>query len=126
MTKNTNFDKANVLKIIILPSRIRFLRHHILKTFSKLVVVFLKFCSTTIFFLYEKKYPSIYIASLVKSIHLIPQTATSTPFISPIPAALHFGKFGLKPENDENQGIAFSNSFVEPTFFKKKVVVSSA
>ena len=88
-------------------------------------MVFLKFCFSSIFLLYEKKDPSIFIASLVKPIHLVPQAATFTSFSSPIPATEHFDKFGFKPENDENKEIVFSNSFIEPKFFKKKVVSSA-
>ena len=57
--KNTHFDKATVLKIIILPSRVRFLCRLILKTFSLPIIGFLKFCSSSLFLLYEKKIPSI-------------------------------------------------------------------
>ena len=52
--KNTNFDKASVLKIIILPSRERLLRCHILKTFSIPITVFLKFCSSFTFVISKK------------------------------------------------------------------------
>ena len=84
--KNTIFDKANVLKVIILPYNKRFLRRHILKTFSIPVIVFLKFCSRSIFLLYEKKKKtSIFIAFLVKSIQQILQNAT---FSSHIPVNL--------------------------------------
>ena len=70
----------------------------------------------------QQKNPSISIASLVKSIHLTPQTVTFTPFSSPILATSHFDKFGFKPGNDENKEIVFSISFFERKFFKKKVV----
>ena len=36
--------------------------------------------------------------SETKSIHCIPQTATLTPFTTPIPAISHLLKFGLNPE----------------------------
>ena len=39
-TKNINFDKANVLKTIISPSRARFLRRHILKKFPVPIIYF--------------------------------------------------------------------------------------
>ena len=61
----------------------------------------------------------------MKSVHLIPQTFTFTPFSSPILATLHFDKFGFKPEKDKNKEIVFSNSFIEPKYFKKKVVSSA-
>ena len=64
----------------------------------------------------KKKNPSIFIAYLVKSIHLIQQTATFTRFSSPIPATSHFDNFDFKPENDENKEIVFSSSFIEPNF----------
>ena len=35
--------------------------------------------------------------SLHKSIHFMPQTATSTLFSTPIPEILHFSWFGFKP-----------------------------
>ena len=57
--------------------------------------------------------------------HFIPQTATFTPFSIPIPATSHFDKFGFKPENNENKEVVFSNSFIEPNFFKKKIVSSA-
>ena len=61
--KDTNFDKANVLKIIILPPRVRFIRRHILKIFSIAIIPFLKFWSSSIFLLYQEK-------SLVFLLHL--------------------------------------------------------
>ena len=108
------------MKIIILPSRVRFFRRHILKAFSMPIIVF--FCSSSIVLLYETKIPSIFIAYLVKPIHLIPQTATFTPFSSPIQGNSHFDKFGFQLENNENKEIAFSNL---TQFFKKKVVSSA-
>ena len=47
--KNTSFDKFNVLKIIVLPSNVRFFRRHILKTFSIPIISVLKFCSSSIY-----------------------------------------------------------------------------
>ena len=45
----------NRSKITTLPSRARFLRRHILKTFSVPIIVLLKFCSSSLFLLYEKE-----------------------------------------------------------------------
>ena len=42
---------------------------------------------------------------------MIPQTATFSPFSSPIMATLHFEKFGFKSGNDENKEIVFSSFF---------------
>ena len=52
--KNTNFNKANILKILILLSRVKVLCHQILKTVSVPIIVFLKFCFSSIFLLYKK------------------------------------------------------------------------
>ena len=117
-----NFDKAKILKIIILPSRLRFFRCHILKAFPIPIMVFFRFCSSSIFsiFLFSLKYSQYFNASLVKSVHLIPQTATFTPCSSSTPAASHFEKFDFKPQNDENKEIVFSNSYIKPNFLRKK------
>ena len=72
-------------------------------------------------FIKQKNIYSIFIASLVKSIHLTPHAANFTPFSSPIPATYHFNKFGFKPKNDENKEIVCSNSFTEPKFLRKKL-----
>ena len=40
--------------------------------------------------------------SVVKSIHLILQTAILTPFKGPMPATSHFNILGFKTENFEN------------------------
>ena len=48
-------------------------------------------------------------ASLVKSIHLLPQTATFTTFNSPILVNWYNNKLGFKPEKDENSAILFLN-----------------
>ena len=63
-----------------------------------------------------KKIPSIFIASLYKSVNLILQTATFTHFSCPFPT---------KPKNNENREIVFSSSFVQPRFFKEKVKSSA-
>ena len=46
--------------------------------------------------------PKILIASFLESIHFIPQTATWTPFSTPIPATSHLVVFGFNPEKSEN------------------------
>ena len=89
--KNTNFDEDNVLKIIILPSRVRFLRRHILKTFSITIIVFFKFCCSSIFLLYTHKKKSCYFYCIFH------------PFSSPILATSYFDNFSFKTENDENK-----------------------
>ena len=53
--------------------------------------------------------------------HLIPHTATFTPFSSPILASSHFDKFGFKRENDEYKEIVFSNFLLNPNFLRKKL-----
>ena len=53
--KNKNFDKANILKIIILPSRGRFFLHHILKTFSIPIFGFLEILFKFNIFIVRKK-----------------------------------------------------------------------
>ena len=47
------------------------------------------------------KTTKILIASLVKSIHFIPQIFTLIPFRAPIPATSHLHKFGFKGVKDE-------------------------
>ena len=37
--------------------------------------------------------------------HLIPQSATFTPFRTPMPAISHFHLFGLRPENCEKNDL---------------------
>ena len=82
-------DSANVLKIIF-PSSIIFLILHILKTFCILVMLFTKIFCVFNFWLQEKCTAKISIISVVKSIHLITQTAILTPFREPMPATSHF------------------------------------
>ena len=100
--KNTNFHKANVLKIIVLPSGVRFLRRHILKLFQYRLKFFEILFWFNIFIIW-KNIPFIFVAYLVKSVHLIPQTATT--FRSPISATSQFDRFDFKPENDANREI---------------------
>ena len=45
--------------------------------------------------------PKIFIVSVVKSIHLIPQAVILTPFREPMPATSHFDILGFKPKNFE-------------------------
>ena len=53
------------------------------------------------FSLYEKCVPIILMVSKTDSTHCIPQTATFTPFKTPIPAMSHLLKFGLNPGKRE-------------------------
>ena len=43
--------------------------------------------------------------------HLIPQSATFTPFRTPIPTVSRFNLFGLRPENCE-KCLKISNRFI--------------
>ena len=53
------------------------------------------------------------------------QSATFTPFRTPIPAISHFDLFGLRPENCE-KCLKISNRFIIDSVFLRKKVVSSA
>ena len=54
--------------------------------------------------------------------HLIPQSATFTPFRTPMAAISHFDLFGLRPENCE-KCLKISNRFIiDSVFLRKKVV----
>ena len=57
--------------------------------------------------------------------HLLPESATLTPFRTPIPAISHFDLFGLRPETCE-KCLKISNRFVTDSIFLRKKVVSSA
>ena len=59
------------------------------------------FLSSFTFRLYKKQIPKILIASFLKSIHLIPQTAPWSFFSTPIPAILHLVVFDFNPEKSE-------------------------
>ena len=64
------------------------------------------------------------VISLKLELNAQTQTATFTPFSSPIPATSHCDTFGFKPEIDENKEIVFSSSFIEPNLFQEKSRVS--
>ena len=55
--------------------------------------------------------PSILTVSSYRFTHLIPQSATFTPFITPMSAISHFDLFGLRPENCE-KCLKISNRFI--------------
>ena len=57
--------------------------------------------------------------------HLIPQSATFTPFRTPIPAISRFDLFDLRPENYE-KCLKISNGFKTDSAFLGKKVVSFA
>ena len=50
------------------------------------------------FALYKKWIPVIFMVSLRKSVHFMPQTATFTLSSTPIPTISHFLRFSFKPE----------------------------
>ena len=117
-----NTGKSNVLKTIISPSRVRILCLYILKTFSIPIIVLLKFVLVQYFY-YRKKIPEIFIASLVKSMHLMPQTASVTRFRSPIPATLYFDKFDFNLKTMKIK--QYSAVLLLNPNFKKKIVSSA-
>ena len=51
--------------------------------------------------------------SIVKSKHLISQTAILTPFREPMPATLHINILGFKPENFEYNLKVFNSSLTD-------------
>ena len=57
--------------------------------------------------------------------HLIPQSATFTPFRTPMSAISNFDLFGLRLENCE-KCLKISNGFKTDLVFLRKKVVSSA
>ena len=61
-------------------------------------MLFTKFFHICNFLSLEKCAPKNFIVSVVKSIHLIPQTSILTPFREPMPAISYFNILGLKPE----------------------------
>ena len=75
--------------------------------------------------MHEKWIPVIFMVSLHKSIHFIPQTATFTLFSTPMPAILHFSLFGFKPECFKNVSIILKSYLVDLFSLKKKVVSSA-
>ena len=121
-TKNINFDKANVLKTIISPSRARFLRRHILKKFPVPIIYFFeKFCYSSIFLLYQNKSIKSFIVSLVKSIHLIPQT--------PIPVVLSWQlriliSLVLNLKTVKLKKLYSTVLLLNPIFLRKKIMSS--
>ena len=70
-------------------------------------------------------YTKDFIVSVVKSIHLILQTAILTPFREPMPATSHFNILRFKPENFENNLKVFISSLIDFWSFKKNVVSSA-
>ena len=97
--KWTILDKANVLKTIILPSKVKFLMRQILRTLWMFDIAVKKFFSMLSLLLYEKWIPRILMVFTFKLTHFIPQTATWSPFRGPIPEISHLEKFGLRPED---------------------------
>ena len=84
----TILDSTNILEILIFPSSVTFLILH------KLVMLFSKFpyiCNFCDFY-------NIFINIVIKSKHLIRQTAILTPFREATPATPHFDILGIKPE----------------------------
>ena len=98
----TTLDSANVLKIIIFSSSVIFLILHKFKTFCIIVMFFTKCFCICNFWVQEKCTPKIFIIYVIKSIHVIPQTAILTPFREPMPAISHFNTLGSKPQHFEN------------------------
>ena len=54
--------------------------------------------------------------------HFLPQSATFTPFRTPIPAISHFDLFGLRPENREKRSKISNKFIIDSVFLRKKVV----
>ena len=71
--------------------------------------------------LYEKCVPNILMVSKTKSILCIPQTATFTPFRTPIPEISHLLKFSLNPEKREKILKLLTITFMELTFSRNKM-----
>ena len=72
----TIFEIAKLLKITIRHSRVRFRYRHRFNTLCTLETILRKLHCSFILLLYEKQVPIFLIASLQKSMHLIPQTST--------------------------------------------------
>ena len=70
-----------------------------------------KFLSSFNFSLKEKCVPNILMVSITISTHCIPQTATLTPFRTPISAISHLCNFDLNPEKTREDLKAISYLF---------------
>ena len=84
-------DITKVLKVVVLPSAVKFLIIHNFSTFSIFWTCLIWKCI-----------PKIFIVFLVKPIQSILQNASDTPFRASIPAISHFALIGLKPERSKN------------------------
>ena len=82
----TTLEIAKDFKIVILPSIFNCPMHHNFKMFSVLAICSEKLLSCSKFLLYEKWTPSIFTVLLLRLTHFMPQSATWTPFRTPIPA----------------------------------------
>ena len=97
----TIFDVARLLKTAILPSRVRFQNPQSFTTIFTLERTLRKLESSFIVLLCEKQVPKILVASLHRSMHLIPQTTKWTPFRAPLPTIHVFFIFGFNLEKTE-------------------------
>ena len=123
--RNTIFEIVKVLKTMILPSSVRQFIGQTFKTFWILVMLSRNFFSFRFSLLYEKWIPIIFILSLHKSIHSMPQTVTFTLFSTQMPAISHFSWFGFKPEYFKNVANVLASSLMDLLSLKKKVVSSA-
>ena len=120
MKKKFFFEITKVLKAMVLPSSVRRRISQTFKTFWILVILARKFFSFCFFLLYEKWIPVIFMVSLHKLIHFMPQTASFTLFSTPIPAILHFSWSGFKPGYFENVANVLRSSLIDHLPIKKK------
>ena len=63
--------------------------------------------------------------SIFRLTYFIPQTATWTPFSTPVPETSHLVKFGFQTENFEKRMKTLIISSIDYTFLTKKVLSSA-
>ena len=92
----------------------------VFKMFFILTICSQKFLSCSRFLLHKKWAPSIFTVSQLRLTHFILQSATWTPFRTPIPVISHFILLVFKPDKFEKVFNSLINSIIDFHFWEKK------
>ena len=94
----TIFENISDFNTVIFPDNVNDLIRHTASTFSIFLITQTKFFSFIISSLYEKKIPKIFTELVTKLTDFNPQSATSTPLLTPIPHIIVLDSFNLRAE----------------------------